>query len=74
MGISIVTNICLTGNEKLAVIPLDSYFPKRSYGVVMRRGKFISPQARRFLEIMDPDITKTMDESIANEITSEFLK
>ncbi len=73
LGISIVTNICLTGTEKLAVIPLDKYFPKRSYGVVMRRGKFISPQARRFLEIMDPDITQKMDESIANEITTEFL-
>jgi DNA-binding transcriptional LysR family regulator len=74
MGISIVTNICLTGTEKLAVIPLDSYFPKRSYGVVMRRGKFISPQARRFLEIMDPNITQKMDESIANEIASDFLR
>jgi DNA-binding transcriptional LysR family regulator len=68
MGISIVTNICLTGVEKLAVIPLDDYFPKRSYGVVVRRGKFISPQSRRFLEIMDPSITQKIDESIANEI------
>jgi DNA-binding transcriptional LysR family regulator len=74
MGISIVTNICLTGIEKLAVIPLDEYFPKRSYGVVVRRGKFISPQARRFLEIMEPDITRKIDESIANEIASEFIR
>ncbi len=73
MGISIVTNICLTGDEKLVSIPLDKYFPKRSYGVVVRRGKFVSPQARRFLEIMDPDITKQIDESIANEITNEFI-
>jgi hypothetical protein len=74
MGISIVTNICLTGSEKLAVIPLDQYFPKRSYGVVVRRGKFISPQARRFLEVMDPNITRLIDESAANEITSEFVQ
>ncbi len=72
MGISIVTNICLTGDEKLAVLPLDKYFPKRSYGVVVRRGKFISPQARRFLEIMDPNISRLIDESIANELTSEL--
>jgi LysR family cys regulon transcriptional activator len=65
MGISIVTNICLTGSEKLAVIPLDQYFPKRSYGVVVRRGKFISPQARRFLEVMDPNITRLIDESVS---------
>jgi DNA-binding transcriptional LysR family regulator len=30
LGISIVTDVCLTGEEKLACIPLDDYFPKRS--------------------------------------------
>jgi DNA-binding transcriptional LysR family regulator len=55
LGISIVTNICLTGAERLAVIPLDRYFPKRSYGVVLRRGKFLTPQARLFIEMMDPE-------------------
>jgi len=52
LGISVVTSICLTGNEKLAVISLDKYFPKRSYGVVLRKGKFLSPQASRFTEIL----------------------
>jgi len=54
LGISIVTDICLTGKEALARIPLDKYFPKRSYGLVLRRGKFLSPQAKRFIEMMDP--------------------
>ena len=54
MGVSIVTDVCLTGTEKLARKPLDQYFPKRSYGLVLRKGKFLSPQARRFIEIMDP--------------------
>jgi len=58
LGISIVTSICLTGNEKLAAMPLDKYFPKRSYGVVLRRGKFLTPQARLFIEMMDPDFFK----------------
>lgn len=53
MGISIVTDICMTGNEKLASIPLTKYFPQRSYGLVLRRGRFMSPQARRFIEIME---------------------
>lgn len=53
LGVSIVTSICLTGHEALAAKPLNRYFPKRSYGVVMRRGQFISPQARCFLETMD---------------------
>jgi len=54
-GISIVTSICLRGIENLAVKPMDDYFPTRSYGVVIRRGKFLSPQAKRFLEMMDGD-------------------
>ena len=54
LGISIVTSICLTGKEKLARIPLTEYFPERSYGVVLRRGKFLSPAARRFIDLLDP--------------------
>lgn len=52
-GISIVTSICLRGFENLCVKPMDEYFPTRSYGVVIRRGKFLSPQAKAFLEGMD---------------------
>lgn len=52
MGISIVTDICLTGQEKLVRIPLKQYFSQRGYGLVLRKGKFLSPQARRFVEIL----------------------
>lgn len=55
LGVSIVTSICVTGRERLAVVPLTRYFPRRTYGVVMRKGKFLSPQARAFLEVMDPE-------------------
>jgi len=59
MGISIVTSFCLRGHEKLAVIPVDKHFPGRSYGVVMRRGKILSPQARSFIECMDANFFST---------------
>lgn len=52
MGISIVTDICLTGQEKLVSIPLSDYFPQRGYGLVLRKGKFMSPQANRFVELL----------------------
>ncbi len=62
LGISIVTSICLAETEKnLETIALNDYFPKRSYGVVVRRGKFLSPQAKLFLEIMDPQFFDTFD-------------
>jgi len=56
LGISIVTSICITERDvdRLTAIPLDRYFPERSYGVVLREGKFLSPQARKFIEIMAP--------------------
>lgn len=53
LGVSIVTEVCLTGNEKIAAIPLHQYFPSRSYGLIVRRGKFFTPQAKRFIEMFD---------------------
>ena len=58
LGISIVTSICLTGNEKIARRSLSDYFPERSYGLILRHGKFISPAARKFIEIMGMDVLK----------------
>jgi DNA-binding transcriptional LysR family regulator len=59
MGISIVTSICLTGQERLAAVSLGKYFPKRSYGLVLRHGKFLSPQAQRFIQIMEDATRKS---------------
>lgn len=53
LGISIVTDVCLTGREALGRVPLEQYFPRRSYGMVMRRGKFLSAQTKRFQAIVD---------------------
>ena len=52
-GISIVTGICLREDDKLVAKNMSSYFPKRSYGMVMRRGKFLSAQARAFLDLAE---------------------
>ena len=53
LGVSIVTSICLTGDEPLAAMPLNDYFPQRSYGAVMHKGRQLSSRARSFLEILD---------------------
>jgi len=52
LGVSIVSAICLSDHEQLNVRPLGKYFPSRSYGVVLRRGKFLSPAAKRFIDRM----------------------
>lgn len=58
MGISIVTSICLTDadRDQLATRDVSEWFPKRTYGVVLRRGGYLSPQARRFIDLMSPDL------------------
>ncbi|QOW21941.1 LysR family transcriptional regulator [Novilysobacter avium] len=63
MGISIVTAICLTEADKdrLASRSLAEWFPYRSYGVVVRRGKYLSPQARAFTELIKPDLFTRRD-------------
>ncbi|GGZ67363.1 transcriptional regulator [Lysobacter xinjiangensis] len=54
LGISIVTAICLTEADagKLASRSLSAFFPSRSYGVVTRRGRALSIQARAFVELV----------------------
>lgn len=58
LGISIVTAICLGEHDRtrLAARSLAAYFPSRTYGVVMRKGKYLSPQARAFSELIQPDV------------------
>ncbi|MET1162975.1 MAG: LysR family transcriptional regulator [Pseudoxanthomonas sp.] len=58
MGISIITSICLTeaDHDRLAARSLSQWFPARSYGVVVRKGKYLSPQARAFIELIQPDL------------------
>jgi len=58
LGISIVTAICLTeaDRERLGARSLAKYFPARSYGVVMRKGKYLSQQARDFVDLIQPQM------------------
>lgn len=58
MGISIVSAICLDDGDsaRLGMRPVSDWFPARSYGVVVRRGKMLSPQARAFVELIRPDL------------------
>jgi DNA-binding transcriptional LysR family regulator len=53
LGIAIVTSICLSGREKLRVLPLDHYFTERSYGLILRQGRHVTTAVRRFIEILD---------------------
>jgi len=64
-GISITTGICLRREDPLEVRNMSEYFPKRSYGIVERRGKHLSLAARAFLDEMRdasmPDLPYMME-------------
>lgn len=52
LGISIVMSHCLSGADHLHTVSLRKYFPTRTYGVVLRKGKKLSPAASRFVETL----------------------
>ncbi len=52
LGISIIIRIGITGEERLEVISAGDFFPNRTYGVVLRKGRILSPQARRFVNLL----------------------
>ncbi|GLQ93332.1 LysR family transcriptional regulator [Dyella acidisoli] len=63
LGISIVTGICITESDRqrLAVRNMRQYFPQRSYGVVMRKGKFLSREAQAFIDLIRPGLLTHRD-------------
>ncbi len=63
LGISIVTGMCISeaDRERLAVRNLRSYFPQRSYGVVVRKGKVLSAEARAFIDLIRPGLFLRLD-------------
>jgi len=58
LGISIVMSHCLTEADNLHTAPVSRYFSKRTYGVVLRKGRKLSPPAKRFVEILLEDVAK----------------
>lgn len=58
LGISIVTGICVgeADRERLVARNLRAFFPQRSYGVVIRKGKYLSAEARAFVDLIRPGL------------------
>ena len=54
LGVSIVTGLCLSPEDQLVQVSLRRFFPQRSYGIVVRRGKYLSHHAKAFINLIDP--------------------
>ena len=63
LGISIVTGICIgeADRARLAVRNMSAYFPQRTYGAVVRKGKYLSADARAFVDLIRPGLFTRRD-------------
>ncbi len=52
LGISIVMSHCLSGADHLHAVPVGRWFPKRTYGLVLRQGHQLSPAAEQFVQMI----------------------
>ena len=55
LGIAFYGTFCVSEESRLSVIPLREYFPKRSYGWFMRKGKRLSRPAQRLVQAMEAE-------------------
>jgi len=58
VGVSILDDYALTQEDydKLDIFPLDEFFDKRKYGLIMRRKKYLAPAAKAFIRNIRPEI------------------
>lgn len=57
-GIAIVSGVCLDDRGDIYQHPLEQ-FEHRTYGMILRRGKVLSPQAKALLKLIDPKLAAT---------------
>lgn len=57
-GVAILDDYALTDGDRkrLDIFSLDRYFGKRTYGLIMRKRKYLPPAARAFIRSIKPDI------------------
>ena len=58
LGVSIIDDKMLFGRERsmLDVFPLGHIFEKRKYGLILRKGKYLSPAVKAFIRTMKPSL------------------
>ncbi|OGP65033.1 MAG: hypothetical protein A2170_03015 [Deltaproteobacteria bacterium RBG_13_53_10] len=58
LGAAILSGFAVSKEEKrlFDVFPLNQYFPKRKYGLLVKKKKYFSPAVKAFLRSIKPDI------------------
>ncbi len=56
LGISIVMSHCLSRSDRLHAVPMGQYFPRRTYGIVLYKGRRLSPAAEMFVHTIRSNV------------------
>ena len=58
LGASILSGYAVSEEEQelFDIFPLNKYFPKRKYGLLLKKKKYLSPAVRAFIRSIKPDI------------------
>ena len=62
IGVAIIPKIALfpTQNHRLKVINVNRYFGKLHYGVILRKGKYLTSWAKNFLYLLNPALKEQL--------------
>ncbi len=56
LGLIIVTKASLEEtDDDLHAIPLTKFFPKMSYGIMIKKGRYLNKTVKNFINVLDPD-------------------
>lgn len=55
LGVAVVPDPCLAGNDRVAVVPIGEPASGRSYGIFTRPARPLSPPAGRLIRVIAPD-------------------
>jgi DNA-binding transcriptional LysR family regulator len=58
MGIALLSGYAFSEEDEkvFQILSLDRYFPKRKYGLILRRKKYLPPAVKAFIGTIKPDI------------------
>jgi DNA-binding transcriptional LysR family regulator len=56
IGVGILPSICLQLDEPFSVFDVSSYFSSQACGYLVRKGRFITPQAKNFIDILVSEV------------------
>ena len=66
LGIAVLPSVCITSEDRLAIIPLTQHFKSRTGGLFARNDRSLSSAAERFVELLERQFAGCIPRTSAN--------